>query len=97
MFIGRKMPNTASLTCLLAVAALDGDVQPARLDPRRIARRDVQGLLRKVQVRPDNGFTARYPGEIPSRFIVRLKSGEAYSHEVNGYPGSPRGRSRGTS
>jgi len=24
---------------------------------------------------------------MPSRVIVRLKSGESYSHEVNGYPG----------
>jgi 2-methylcitrate dehydratase len=78
-----------SLPYLLAVAALDGDVQPAQLDPQRIARPDVRALLKKVQVRPDNGFTARYPGEMPSRVIVRLKSGESYSHEVNGYPGFP--------
>jgi 2-methylcitrate dehydratase len=78
-----------SLPYLLAVAALDGDVQPAQLDPRRIARPDVQGLLKKVEVRPDNSFTARYPGETPSRIIVRLNSGESYSHEVNGYPGFP--------
>ena len=83
------MPNTASLTCLLAVAALDGDVQPAQLDPGRIAKPDVQGLLKKVEIRPDNSFTARYPGEMPSRVIVRLKSGESYSHAVNGYPGFP--------
>jgi 2-methylcitrate dehydratase len=37
-----------SLPYLLAVAALDGDVQPAQLDPERIAKPDVQGLLRKV-------------------------------------------------
>jgi 2-methylcitrate dehydratase len=78
-----------SLPYLLSVAALDGDVQPAQLDPGRIAKPDVQGLLKKVEIRPDNGFTARYPGEMPSRVIVRLKSGESYSHEVNGYPGFP--------
>jgi 2-methylcitrate dehydratase len=78
-----------SLPYLLSVAALDGDVQPAQLDPRRIAKPDVQGLLKKVEIRPDSGFTARYPGEMPSRVIVRLKSGESYSHEVNGYPGFP--------
>ncbi len=78
-----------SLPYLLSVAALDGDVQPAQLDPGRIEKPDVQGLLKKVEIRPDNGFTARYPGEMPSRVIVRLKSGESYSHEVNGYPGFP--------
>jgi len=78
-----------SLPYLLAVAALDGDVQPAQFDPRRIDRPDVQALLRKVQVRPDDRFTARYPGEVPSRVTVRLKGGKSYSHEVKDYPGFP--------
>ncbi len=76
-----------SLPYLLAVAALDGDVQPAQLSPKRIEKPDVQGLLRKVKVRPDDGFTARYPGEVPSRVTVRLKGGKSYSHEVKDYPG----------
>ncbi|HEV3260640.1 MAG TPA: MmgE/PrpD family protein [Gemmataceae bacterium] len=76
-----------SLPYLLAVAALDGDVQPAQLSPKRIQTPDVQGLLRKVKVRPDDGFTARYPGEVPSRVTVRLKDGKLYSHEVKDYPG----------
>ena len=78
-----------SLPYLLAVALLDGDVQPAQLEPGRIEARDVQDLLRKVTVRPDDGFTARYPDEVPSRVTVRLKDGRSYSHEVNSYPGFP--------
>ena len=78
-----------SLPYLLAVAALDGDVQTAQLDPRRIDKPDVQALLRKVKVKPDNAFTARYPGEVPSRVTVRLKGGKSYSHEVKDYPGFP--------
>jgi 2-methylcitrate dehydratase len=77
-----------SLPYLLAVAALDGDVQPAQLNRTRIGKPDVQGLLRKVTVRPDNDFTARYPGEVPSRVTVRLKGGKSYSHKVKDYPGS---------
>src|SRR5580693_4931294 len=50
-----------SLPYLLAVALLDGDVQPAQLEPSRIAKSDVQDLLQKVTIRPDAGFTARYP------------------------------------
>lgn len=76
-----------SLPYLLAVAALDGDVQTTQLDPRRIDRPDVQSLLRKVELRPDDGFTARYPDEVPSRVTVRLKGGKSYSHEVKDYPG----------
>jgi 2-methylcitrate dehydratase len=76
-----------SLPYLLAVAALDGDVQPAQLDPRRINKPDVQALLRKVKVWPDDRFTARYPGQVPSRVTVRLKGGKSYSHEVKDFPG----------
>ena len=78
-----------SLPYLLAVALLDGDVQPAQLEPSRIEAPDVQDLLRKVTVRPDDGFTARYPGEVPSRVTVQLKDGRSYSHEVQSYPGFP--------
>jgi 2-methylcitrate dehydratase len=78
-----------SLPYLLAVAVLDGDVQPAQLEPRRIEAPDVQSLLQKVTVRPDAGFTARYPGDVPSRVTVRLNDGKSYSHEVKNYPGFP--------
>jgi 2-methylcitrate dehydratase len=78
-----------SLPYLLAVALLDGDVQPAQLEPSRIDAADVQDLLRTVTVRPDDGFTARYPDEVPSRVTVRLKDGKSHSHEVKNYPGFP--------
>jgi 2-methylcitrate dehydratase len=76
-----------SLPYLLAVAAIDGEVQPAQLESKRIAKPDVQGLLRKVKVKPDDGFTARYPDEVPSRVTVRLKGGKSHSHEVKDFPG----------
>jgi 2-methylcitrate dehydratase len=78
-----------SLPYLLAVAALDGDVQTAQLDPRRIDKPDVQALLRKVKVKPDDAFTARYPGQVPARVTVRLEGGKSYSHDVKDYPGFP--------
>jgi len=78
-----------SLPYLLAVALLDGDVQPAQLEPGRIDAPDVQDLLRKVTVKPDDGFTARYPGEVPSRVTVRLRDGKSHSHAVKNYPGFP--------
>jgi 2-methylcitrate dehydratase len=78
-----------SLPYLLAVALLDGDVQTAQLNPERIAKPDVQSLLLKVIVRPDNSFTARFPAEFPSRVTVRLKSGQSFSHQVSDYPGFP--------
>ncbi|HXB15753.1 MAG TPA: MmgE/PrpD family protein [Solirubrobacteraceae bacterium] len=78
-----------SLPYLLAVALLDGDVQPAQLVPARIGAPDVQDLLRRVTVKPDDAFTARYPGEVPSRVTVRLKDGTSHTHEVKNYPGFP--------
>jgi 2-methylcitrate dehydratase len=76
-----------SLPYLLAVALLDGNVQPAQLEPARIEKPDAQTLLRKVQVKPDAGFTARYPREAPSRVTVHLQGGKSYTHEVNDFPG----------
>ncbi len=76
-----------SLPYLLAVALLDGSVQPAQLEPARIAKPDVQALLKKVQVKPDAAFTARYPNEAPSRVTVHVEGGRSYSHEVKDYPG----------
>ena len=76
-----------SLPYLLAVAAIDGDVQPAQLAPERIAKPDVQRLLQEVKVSPNDSFTARYPKEVPSRITVRLEGGKSVSHEVSDYPG----------
>jgi 2-methylcitrate dehydratase len=77
-----------SLPYLLAVGLLDGDVQPAQLEPNRIEKPDVQDLLQKVTVKPDAGFTARYPAEVSSRVTVRLKNGDSFTHEVSAYPGA---------
>src|SRR3984885_3440680 len=78
-----------SLPYLLAVALYDRDVQTAQLNPERIAKPDVQSLLLKVSVKPDESLTARFPAEFPSRITVRLKSGQSFSHEVPNYPGFP--------
>jgi 2-methylcitrate dehydratase len=63
-------------------------VQPAQLEPSRIAKSDVQDLLEKVTVRPDASFTARYPAEVCSHVTVRLQSGQAFTNEVSAYPGA---------
>jgi 2-methylcitrate dehydratase len=76
-----------SLPYLLAVALLDGQVQPAQLEPARIASPDVQALLKRVQVKPDPAFSARYPRETPSRVTVSMAGGQSSSHEVRDYPG----------
>src|SRR6202453_5234573 len=61
-----------SLPYLLAVALLDGDGMPRQSEPDRMAKADVQQLLKKVSVRPDNEFTDQYPGKMPAKVTVRL-------------------------
>jgi 2-methylcitrate dehydratase len=76
-----------SLPYLLAVALLDGDVMPAQFNPDRILKADVQGLLRKVSVRPNHEYTDQYPGKMPAKITVRLQDGGVIEHEVQDYPG----------
>src|ERR1700752_419432 len=78
-----------SLPYLLAVALLDGDVMPAQFQPDRIMRADVQQLLKKVSVRPDQEFTDQYPAKMPAKITVRLQDGEVIEHEVQDFPGLP--------
>src|ERR1700749_659258 len=76
-----------SLPYLLAVALLDGDVMPAQFAPDRIMRADVQRLLKKVSVRPNQEFTAQYPAKMPANITVRLQDGKVIEHEVQDFPG----------
>jgi 2-methylcitrate dehydratase len=76
-----------SLPYLLAVALLDGDVMPAQFKPDRIIEPDVQGLLKKVSVRPNHEYTDQYPAKMPAKITVRLQDGSVIQHEVQDYPG----------
>src|SRR6201997_4400537 len=76
-----------SLPYLLAVALLDGDVMPSPFEPDRIMRADVQQLLKKVSVRPDQEFTDQYPAKMPAKIVVRLQDGKVIEHEVQDFPG----------
>ncbi len=76
-----------SLPYMVAVAVLDGQVLPEQYLPERIARGDVQGLLRKVKVRPREDFSRRFPGEMPCRLTVRLSGGEALVKEKRDHEG----------
>jgi 2-methylcitrate dehydratase len=76
-----------SLPYLLAVALLDGDVQLAQFKPDRIAKPDVQALLKKVSVRANHEYTEEYPEKMPAKITVRLQDGKVIEHEVQDYPG----------
>src|SRR5712671_1332028 len=64
-----------SLPYMLAVALLDGQVQPEQYAPERIAARDVQELLRHVVITPDQALSARFPQRMPAVLEVELNDG----------------------
>ena len=85
-----------SLPYLVAVALLDGEVMPEQYLPARIRSDDVQALLQRVVVRPDEGFSRRFPAEMPCRVRVTRRDGQVLTAEVADYPGFiTRGRTWG--
>jgi len=76
-----------SLPYLVSAAALDGQVMPEQYEPERIARVDIQSLLRRVTVVPDHGFSRRFPEEHACRLNVALKDGRTLIREKYDYEG----------
>ncbi|OYV72311.1 MAG: 2-methylcitrate dehydratase, partial [Deltaproteobacteria bacterium 21-66-5] len=76
-----------SLPYIVAVAALDGEVTPAQYVAERIARDDVQRLLRRVEVVPDPAFSRRFPEEHACRLTVTLVDGRVLVREMSEYEG----------
>ena len=76
-----------SLPYMLAAALIDGEVQPAQYAPARIRAADVQALLRKVTIVPDEGFSAQFPRRMPAELEVRLANGEVLRAHRDDYHG----------
>jgi 2-methylcitrate dehydratase len=76
-----------SLPYLVAVALLDGEVMPEQYLAERILGADVQALLQRVAVRPDDGFSRRFPAEMPCRVRVTLGDGRVLTADLADYPG----------
>jgi 2-methylcitrate dehydratase len=78
-----------SLPYMMAVAILDGQVMPEQYTPERIRGQDVQDLLRRVIVRPNDAYTARFPQEMPCLLRVALRDGRVLVKEKRDYEGFP--------
>jgi 2-methylcitrate dehydratase len=76
-----------NLKYLIAVALLDDQVGPAQLQPARIQAPDAQALLARVEVHPDEQFTARYPGALNARITIYTKDQRVLVKEQKGYEG----------
>jgi len=76
-----------NLKYLVAVALLDDQVGPAQLQSARIQAPDAQALLSRVEIRPDEQFTARYPRELNARITIYTKDQRVLVKEQLGYEG----------
>ncbi|NLX04329.1 MAG: MmgE/PrpD family protein [Phycisphaerae bacterium] len=76
-----------SLPYVIAAALLDGHVLPQQYTHERISREDVQELLRKVEVRPLDEFSWRFPEEMPCRVRVYLTDRRVVEKEKRDYDG----------
>lgn len=76
-----------SLQYMVAVALLDDQVMPAQYKPERILREDVQTLLRKVKVRPNDTYSRLFPDQHACKVTVVLKDGQTFSREKKYYEG----------
>lgn len=64
-----------SLPYLVAVALLDGQVEPEQYHPERILGDDVQDLMTRVHIAPDPDYSARFPQEMVADLAVTLADG----------------------
>lgn len=76
-----------SLPYMVAAALCDGELMPAQYEPQRIAAKDVQELLRRVNVKPLAEFSARFPDQMPCRVAITLRSGRRVEIEKQDYEG----------
>ena len=76
-----------SLPYMVSAAILDDQVLPPQYLPERIARPDIQSLLRKITVRPLEAFSQRFPAEMPVRITITLDDGRMLTKEKRDYEG----------
>src|SRR6202012_1742896 len=82
-----KEQGDYNLKYLVAAALLDDQVGPAQLEEARIQAQDAQTLLARVEIRPDERFSARYPNELSARVAIGTKDERVFVKEQNGYEG----------
>jgi 2-methylcitrate dehydratase len=62
-----------SLPYLIAVALVDGVIDQRSCTPERVLDPSLRPLMNKIAIREDPSFTARFPREIVSRLVVRMR------------------------
>jgi 2-methylcitrate dehydratase len=82
-----KEQGDYNLKYLIAAALLDDQLGPLQLEEARIQAPDVQTLLKRVEIRPDMRYSARYPHELSARVAIRTNDQRVFVKEQNGYEG----------
>ncbi len=76
-----------SLQYMVSAALLDDRVMPEQYKKERIRADDIQTLLHKIKVRPNDEFSNLFPVQMPVRLTVTLKDGTVYTKEKRDYEG----------
>jgi 2-methylcitrate dehydratase len=76
-----------SLPYMLAVALIDGQVQPEQYAPDRIAGPDVQQMLRNITITPEARLSALFPQCLPAELEAELEDGTVLSVRREDYHG----------
>lgn len=76
-----------SLPYMLAVALIDGEVEPRQYRAERIAARDVQTLLRKVTITADATLAAEFPRRLPAVLEIELQDRTVFRAQRDDYHG----------
>lgn len=89
---GKKLIRTKeeadhSLPYMLSAAYLDGQVMPEQYSPARIVREDIQTLLQKVDVHPEQQYSDRFPAEMACRLEIEATDGRRIHIEKSDYQG----------
>jgi 2-methylcitrate dehydratase len=82
-----KEQGDYNLKYLIAAALLDDQLGPAQLEEARIQALDAQALLKRVEILPDERFSARYPHELSARVTIRTNDQRVFVKEQDGYEG----------
>lgn len=76
-----------SLPYMLAAAYLDGQVFPEQYQPERIRKDDIQNLLQKVEVKPNETYSRRFPNEMACDIEIETTDGRVVKIEKQDYQG----------
>lgn len=76
-----------SLPWMVAVVLLDGGLTPEQYRPERIVAEDVQELMTRVEIVPDDELSARFPDAMPADLEVTLSDGSVLNSVRDTYEG----------